>query len=333
MADQNEMSDGQGSQPRGPNFPSINLEKALELAGTLYEKEKRAAVPVPVVLGHWGYKNPKSSTATMAIAALRSYGLLDYQGTGPNRAAKLSTRALKIILNTPERHQELKEAALSPKVHRQIWERYKEDGLPSDETLKHYLIFDLNFNDAAVEAFLARLRNTFSLANLNDGDKLSDKDKPDPARATPTVGDRVQWTSRGQMMFPEPLPVVTGLSEDGQYVFVEGTTTGLPVTEVTVMESTAKPGRGGEGGKAAPDVFSQAEAMFKGTQQPPAPPLAPVRPGVKQETFSFDAGEVVVRWPAKLTEDEFEDLKGQFEILLRKIGRSVKADAGGGGGQ
>lgn len=319
MTEQSETPDAQGGdKQRGPNFPSMSLEKAVDLAHVLYEKEKRASVPVPVILGHWGYKNPKSSTATMAIAALRSYGLVDYQGGGTNKLAKLSTRALKIILNTPERAAELRDAALSPKIHRQLWERYKADGLPSDQTLKHHLILDLGFNDAAVDGFLARLRSTFSLAKLTEVDTISEKKGSAGGGTPPAVGDRVQWTAQGVMQFTEP-PRVTSLSDDGQFVFVEGTSTGLPIGEVTVVEAATKGQKGGV------DVISQAEAMLKGGGGLPTPP--PVRPGLKQDVFTTEAGQFVVQWPASMSADDFEDVKGWLEILTRKIARSVKPDS------
>src|SRR4030095_10215657 len=93
---------------RGPNFPAISLPKAIERAQGLYDIEKRNAVPAEVALRHWGYTNPKSSSATMTMAALRSYGLLDYVGSGKTLQVKLSPRALKVLLKTPERDAEIK---------------------------------------------------------------------------------------------------------------------------------------------------------------------------------------------------------------------------------
>ena len=51
----------------------------------------------------------------------------------------------------------------------------------------------------------------------------------------PAIGDRIQWTVRGQSQFAEP-PAILGLSSDGHYCFVEGTKTGLPIDQITVVE-------------------------------------------------------------------------------------------------
>lgn len=46
------------------------------------------------------------------------------------------------------------------------------------------------------------------------------------------VGDLVQWSPGGVDQFTAPV-AVTGLSDDGSFVFVDGSNTGLPAAEVT----------------------------------------------------------------------------------------------------
>ena len=53
------------------------------------------------------------------------------------------------------------------------------------------------------------------------------------------VGDKVQWTSQGTDQFTEPRKIKS-ISEDGQYAFVEGSDTGIPVKELSVTEFTPK---------------------------------------------------------------------------------------------
>ena len=53
------------------------------------------------------------------------------------------------------------------------------------------------------------------------------------------LGDKIQWESSGQYMFAEPKKVVDIKDdpEHGMYVFVEGVTTGIPITEVVMSNS------------------------------------------------------------------------------------------------
>lgn len=46
--------------------------------------------------------------------------------------------------------------------------------------------------------------------------------------------------------------------------------------------------------------------------------------GTKQDVFTLDEGQVVLQWPAAITEAGFADLKDWIQLALRKIGRSVK---------
>ncbi len=51
----------------------------------------------------------------------------------------------------------------------------------------------------------------------------------------PAIGDRIQWTINGTDRFTKP-PAILALSSDGRYCFVEGTNTGLPIDQITVVE-------------------------------------------------------------------------------------------------
>jgi hypothetical protein len=55
------------------------------------------------------------------------------------------------------------------------------------------------------------------------------------APAEVKIGDSVQWTSQGTDQFTEPRKIKS-ISEDGKYAFVEGSDTGIPVSELSVTE-------------------------------------------------------------------------------------------------
>src|SRR5688572_8359223 len=105
---------------RSPNYPSLSLAKAIEKAGVLHGRYKRHPVPVNAAFQAMEYK-AGSSTGQQAIAALRAFGLMDVQGSGENRKVQVSDRAQKILLNHPSRPTLLREAALNPKIHKEIW--------------------------------------------------------------------------------------------------------------------------------------------------------------------------------------------------------------------
>lgn len=176
---------------RSPNYPGIPLEQAVSRARQIYEAEHRNSATVKVIQGHWGYTNPKSGVAAVTYAALRKFGLLDEDGTGPSKRVRLSARALLILLNPDDqkRQNALETAALEPKIHKDLWERLKKEGAwPSDSNLR-YELQEQGFTDNGANEFLKQVRATFIYAKLDpsttmgDGneDKLEDEEGFDVA--------------------------------------------------------------------------------------------------------------------------------------------------------
>lgn len=156
---------------------------------------------------------------------------------------QLTPRALDIAIDSKETSAEWQkavcDAALSPPIHRKLWDRYQAE-LPGDDELRRYLIRELKFNDNTVDQFIAEYKETvdFSgLAKLDGGEKNSGA----PPATEVKIGDYVQWTNSGVDQLPAPLPV-TGFSEDGEWAFLENRGTAVPVSELEVKEPPKAPG-------------------------------------------------------------------------------------------
>ena len=74
---------------RSPAYPAISLRESIERVQTLWQNEKRNAVPISVAASHWDYA-AKSSGAFQTISALKQYGLLTDEGIGDKRNVRLS---------------------------------------------------------------------------------------------------------------------------------------------------------------------------------------------------------------------------------------------------
>jgi len=160
---------------RSPAYPFINLETALNRARQFYDKEQRNAANITVATKHWGFVEG-SSNGWSTVAALISFGLMEDEGTGDRRIVRLTQSALRILLDnrqdSAERTELIKNAALAPKIHRQIWEKWGT-GLPSDAQLRHTLLFDWEtpFNENAVDSFISEYRSTVAYSKLAESDK------------------------------------------------------------------------------------------------------------------------------------------------------------------
>lgn len=162
------MSTGERKKTRSPSYPAIDLEQAVERARALLERENRHWVPVDTALEAWGYR-PASGLGLLILAALKKYGLLEDQGTGTDRKVRLTDQAYEIVIDeredSPERATLLREAALRPRIHAELWNRYSAK-LPSDGTIR----FELRrkgFSEDGSQKLIAEWRRTFDYAGLS----------------------------------------------------------------------------------------------------------------------------------------------------------------------
>jgi len=300
---------------RSPAYPYINLETALKRAKEFYENEARNAVNIKVAVKHWGYEE-KSSGGLQTAATLISFGLLKDEGIGDKRKLQLTQIALRILLDTrpdsKERGIAIKEAALAPKVHQEIWKKWGS-ALPSDSSLKYTLTVEWvpPFNDNAVVGFIKEYKDTIAFAKLSEADELSastlyageeNERVQEQHLYVPKIGDYVQWEPGGILQFQEP-KCINRLSADGKFVFVEGNPAGLPVDEIT--EQT----------RPEPAIPPAVRNHITSNQ-------TSGKANMREDVFSLSEGTVTFQWPVPLSDDSIQDLKDWFKILERKISRS-----------
>lgn len=164
---------GKKKRERSPSYPFLSLREAVACATTLWEHEKRNAVPIPVAASHWGYA-AKSSGAFQTIAALKQFGLLTDEGSGEKRHIRLSDSALAILREEHASEQwlsHIKSAALRPAIHRELWNRFKTEA--SDKNIQTYLVFDRHFAESGAQALIKEYRDTIQFAQLSESDTIS----------------------------------------------------------------------------------------------------------------------------------------------------------------
>lgn len=194
------------AEGRSPSYPGIDLAQALDKARVVFQHESRNSAPVSAILTHWGFK-ATSGPGTVALAALKKFGLMEDQGNGPNRTAKLTDLAFRILLDereeSPERAAAIREAALKPGIHADLWTKYAGD-IPSDATLRHHLRVDRKFTGSGADEFIRQFRSTIDFAKLkeagsispergemdDDPDEEEPKDEAKPKGRKPMVGVR-----------------------------------------------------------------------------------------------------------------------------------------------
>jgi hypothetical protein len=182
MTDSN-GSDGGHKRPRdrSPGYPGITLEQAIDRAETLYGHERTHAAPASVVMDHWGY-TAKSSNGLITLAALKYFGLTTTEGLGAKRMVKLSDLGLRIVQDqrseSSERASAIKDAALRPAIHREVWDHYGGE-LPSDEAFRFWLINEKRFTENGASEFIRQFRATVAYAGLSASDNVDEDERED----------------------------------------------------------------------------------------------------------------------------------------------------------
>jgi hypothetical protein len=156
---------------RSPAFPVVALEAAL---GKLVEFEahfKRTPARPEKVGEAWNIKT--KAYADRIAAAMRYFGLLEYQGSGKDRNVIVSENGRKYLRAQQEELKQaiVKAAALRPKQIAKHWNDWGADR-PADAACLDVLMEE-GFSEGGARDFLKVYDATITYANLSDSDKAS----------------------------------------------------------------------------------------------------------------------------------------------------------------
>jgi hypothetical protein len=171
---------------------------------TIYQHEKRTPTSAVVIAAHIGFAK-FTGPAGRVLSALKQYGLLE-ETDGKFRVSDAAYKILMVADDSPERNDYIRKAALKPVLFRELLTHYK-DGLPSDATLREYLIFEKQFNPASVDQFIRILKATIELAKLDDESYTGEEETEDGERGIEpmeTPARPLHKPANGQVIPPPP---------------------------------------------------------------------------------------------------------------------------------
>lgn len=195
---------------RSPKYPSLTFADAETKAKLIYQAERRSPTTANVIYQHLGFKK-KTGPAGRAVSALRQYGFLEESG-GQFRVSERAHRYFNLPEDNPERESIKRELAMKPRLFKEIVAHYA-DGLPSDATLKSYLVLEKDFNENSVEQFIRGLKAAIAIAKPYDAGYTpsddSDDDEQDEseeetmdAQVERKGGEPPPPPAKGQLPFP-----------------------------------------------------------------------------------------------------------------------------------
>ena len=304
---------------RSPNYPNMSLRSAVSKIDAIYKADRLAPSPKSAALRHMGYEKLHSEAAR-SLSALKSFGLIEET---PDDRVKLTQRGVEIVVRPKGdkiREEAIRKAALGPDIYRELVAQYPS-GLISDISLRSDLITIRKFNPTVVDGFIRDLKETFEFAGLSDFGVLdSQQQRQDevPPPVSPQVGDYVQWAPNGELRFPEPKRF-RGLSPDGQWGFVDGQNSGLPVKELTVVKTQVLE-------KPVELTVLPLDPIKTKTENPLTPSFAPT-----MRSYSFplsgDLSAKLELFGEARTADDLDALAEYIELTIKALKRSLKDQA------
>ncbi|SIT55081.1 hypothetical protein BQ8794_200084 [Mesorhizobium prunaredense] len=198
-------ADASQKRDRGPSFPFISLEKAVERTAQFYAKAKRFEARIADAAGDWGL-GPKSSGTFQTVSALLAYGLIEDSGSGEGRKIKISDAGMRILEDKRPgvREMLLSEAALKPKLLAEFATTHWKDGRPDDTHAISSLKFEHGFTDESAHKFLRVYDETKRFSNPSVSDKVSDDAGPGTEDGAKEERTKQDGGGTGKLKSPTP---------------------------------------------------------------------------------------------------------------------------------
>jgi len=228
---------------QSPGYPNFALPKGVELARKIFSADRRNPIDREVAAKHLGYTG-LSGASDKVLGSLGHYNLLEKAGKGQVRVTQIAVDILHPV-SPSEKKRALQDAAFSPSIFAEIRNHFS-DGLPSEAALKSWLMRE-NFLDRAIlpvtKAYLGTCQFLEQEQAIESGGKGieigADSSLPgDDGQVEfggAKVGDLIQWEIGGALQMEKPMRVRL-VSDDGEWVAVDGSETGIPMSQVIVEE-------------------------------------------------------------------------------------------------
>lgn len=291
---------------RSPSFPFIGLPTAIERLIAFEGKFGRHPTPANKAGLAWDMKEA-SSQAAQTLAALKSYGLVDYSGSGPTRLTNLTEDGRNYLRAQQDsvKRDLVRRFALTPKSIANYWHAWGAKR-PIDPVCLDELVFKAKFTQSAAETFLRVYDATVAYSGLVDSDTetLPDDDAGD-VDELPAIdeGDFVHVEVNGSLQFANAVRVRAVQTHNGKpFVFVDGETTGFPMESITLE-------RKGEGaGKTLPP-----------TLELPEPHRGATRQGWKEERLlDDDGGEIFISYQGEPSTARYAFIRDYLDFKVKR---------------
>jgi len=193
------------SRDRSPSFPFISLKAAIERLVSFHKYFGCHPTLVSKIGLAWGLKE-EGSRVDQTLAALRSYGLLQYVGMGLLRQVALTDLGHAYLESEQDsvKMQIIKQSALRPKIIRKFWAAWGASR-PPDQAAFDQLCLDHEFSSSGAVKFLQVYDDTIIFAGLCSYVLRENNDQVvvNPSTSTPLAPESVKVIEGERIVFTE----------------------------------------------------------------------------------------------------------------------------------
>jgi hypothetical protein len=206
--------------------------------------------------------------------------------------------AIKIIAHKPgdpTRAAAIHEAARRPELFTELDKRY-DDGRTTDQAIRSYLLTK-GFIPPAADATIRSYRETKGLVEAEpQGHNPDASVQADNVKEVHVeVGDLIQVEIAGAYTLPKAARVRAIREHEGlQWVFIEGSETGIPMEQVVVEQ------------RGKDDLPRAAHAPPRLPETKASETRLVEQPGLRREVFALDEGDLVISYPEDLSLASYE---------------------------
>lgn len=301
------------ARSNSPGYPNLSLPKAISAVRKIFDADRRNPIDRATAAKHIGYGSI-SGASDKALASLAHYGLTERTGKGEIRVSQLG---LDIVHPDPStagaEGSNLFRAAMNANIIKALYERFGSH--VSEGALRTYLIRE-NFQNIAINQVINSFFETCRYLEQHkafESGGISGESPPESPSLTSsdatfggaTVGDLIRWEVDGSPRFERPMRVRL-VTDDGEWVAVDGIETGIPMSQVIVEE------------RAPSDSLPPRFALAQPGNVEPQQVSQGAQPGQRKAMFPLDEGDVTLIFPEGLSPAALEDLSDYLDIFLKK---------------
>lgn len=296
---------------RSPEFPYISLKEAITRLEQMQKQYQRHPARIKNLAPVWNFSEG-SSSLLRNVAALLSYGVVEESASGSERKIAISELGMRVIA---DKRPGVAEAALAKafencailgEYHRK-WGKQR----PPDHECLSELTLDNGFSEAAAKKFISVYDDSVVYVEEKPSDSAAGEEDEngadDPLKFD--VGMYVQWEQGGVLQLERAAKLV-GFSANGKYAFIEGSSTGIPRTELI-----------------AADAPLEVDAKSK----PPKDSAASRTGGMNmtEATYPLAEGTCTLIYPADISEKSAKRLKRWLDLMLEDVAEMAGVSTNG----